>query len=605
MLKQGLGIGLLCIAGHAYCDSIIVNTTADEVKDDQLCSLREAVEYINRGSPESGYNGCGGKDSNPVILLEKSKTYELKSKIEIKKALQIKTTYDTTITNQLGLNNATIKMTGADQIFRIRDDSTQNEQYNVQLTEVNLDGCAKDCGIAQGGLIYNQETLVLSYVTLKNGYANLGGAIYNAQASTTDKSSGSVTIINSLMQNNTASQGAVIYSDLPRFVMIQSVVRDNTATTTTTPTLFFSAAKFSDDLTAGFFSSGLYGVKNSTILKNTGYLINLRDGQSLNNNTLVRNSLGIYFDAPLGNAYLANSIVVENGIVQNEVLQTAKNCTFTSSDKSLIQNNLVNSDCGSGSSNAPNINLGAVKLFAGSSVEGKCTLAPAEGLLCPFATPSMTFLGFFRPRLLLSYNSFDDSLVVNRGRISGTGACESVDQRGKSRTTNQLCDLGAIELVIDTSSIATVGSDILYGEQAKFSIAEQLTDGELVPASACEAILGKRKDGKAWQVGCLDVIQTNTPSKGALTLDQDGNVVYTPNGNWHGTDEFKIRVVTTFSRFSSSTNSKYIDIPVRIVQNPPNTFEDKKVSTGGGGSFGWGSLIVLGGLMMWRRKRQQ
>ena len=81
--------------------------------------------------------------------------------------MQIKTTYDTTITNQLGLNNATIKMTGADQIFRIRDDSTQNEQYNVQLTEVNLDGCAKDCGIAQGGLIYNQETLVLSYVTLK------------------------------------------------------------------------------------------------------------------------------------------------------------------------------------------------------------------------------------------------------------------------------------------------------------------------------------------------------------------------------------------------------------------------------------------------------
>ncbi|MFX9058039.1 CSLREA domain-containing protein, partial [Acinetobacter baumannii] len=46
MLKQGLGIGLLCIAGHAYCDSIIVNTTADEVKDDHLCSLREAVEYI-------------------------------------------------------------------------------------------------------------------------------------------------------------------------------------------------------------------------------------------------------------------------------------------------------------------------------------------------------------------------------------------------------------------------------------------------------------------------------------------------------------------------------------------------------------------------------
>ncbi|MDR6187060.1 CSLREA domain-containing protein [Acinetobacter baylyi] len=85
MLKRGLGIGLLCIAGHAYCDNITVNTTTDDVKDDNLCSLREAVEYVNQGMPEAGYNGCGGKGANPVISLEQNKTYELKNKIEIKK----------------------------------------------------------------------------------------------------------------------------------------------------------------------------------------------------------------------------------------------------------------------------------------------------------------------------------------------------------------------------------------------------------------------------------------------------------------------------------------------------------------------------------------
>ena len=50
MLKRGIGVGLLFVAGHAYsAGEIIVNTTADEVKNDNLCSLREAIEYINQG----------------------------------------------------------------------------------------------------------------------------------------------------------------------------------------------------------------------------------------------------------------------------------------------------------------------------------------------------------------------------------------------------------------------------------------------------------------------------------------------------------------------------------------------------------------------------
>ena len=47
--------------------------------------------------PEAGYNGCGGKDSTAVVLLEKQKTYELNSQIKIQKALQLKTTYDTSV----------------------------------------------------------------------------------------------------------------------------------------------------------------------------------------------------------------------------------------------------------------------------------------------------------------------------------------------------------------------------------------------------------------------------------------------------------------------------------------------------------------------------
>lgn len=599
MLKRGIGVGLLFVAGHAYsAGEIIVNTTADEVKNDNLCSLREAIEYINQGMPEAGYNGCGGKDSTAVVLLEKQKTYELNSQIKIQKALQLKTTYDTSVgENQYGLNNATIKMVGNDRIFYIYDDNSENAQYSVSLIEVNLEG-NPNSPINNGGLIFNHETLGLQYVKLINGHATVnGGAIYNEGVST-DKSAGYVSAQNVIFQNNTASQGAVIYSELPRFHLYQTVLRDNKATGSDQSILLYSAIAFNDDSTSGNASSRLYGLKNSTIFNNTGYITNVRDGMIINNITMIRNNAGFYLQAPKGDAYVSNSIISENG---------SKNCVFADGDKTQFINNLTKtSDCGSGNSTDPNIEIGSNTLLAGE-LEGKCNAAPAEGLLCPYYLPEKQFLGFFKPRLLMSYQTLSDSLIVNRGRVLSDGtnitslsSCESVDQRGKTRSTKELCDIGAIELVIDADSISPVGQDILYGETAKFSIADQLADGELLPASECESLLGKRDDGKAWQAGCLQIVQTNTPSKGTLTLDQEGNVTYVPNGNWHGSDEFKLRVMTTITRFSDSIGNRYIDIPGKIVQDPPNDFESKKVKTGGG-SFGYGMLIALLGLVGLRR----
>ncbi|MBJ9986365.1 rhombotarget A [Acinetobacter sp. S40] len=601
MLKRGIGVGLLFVAGHAYsAGEIIVNTTADEVKNDNLCSLREAIEYINQGMPEAGYNGCGGEDSTAVVLLEKQKTYELNSQIKIQKALQLKTTYDTDVSNnQYGKNNATIKMVGNDRIFYVYDDNSESAQYSVSLIEVNLDGNPEST-VNNGGLIFNRETLNLQYVKLTNGHASVnGGAIYNEGVST-DTNVGYVTASNVIFQNNTAPQGAVIYSELPYFNIYQTVIRDNKATSSTLPTLIYSAIAFDDDSTSANASSRYFGLKNSTIFSNTGYITNVRDGMIVNNITMIRNSMGLYLQGPKGDAYVSNSIIVENG---------SKNCVFAADDKTNLINNLTNTsmaDCGSGTATDPNVNVANNKLLAGE-LEGKCDAAPADGLLCPYYTPENQFLGFFKPRLLMSYKTLADSLIVNRGRVLSNGtnitslsSCEASDQRGKTRSTKELCDIGAIELVIDADSISPVGQDILYGETAKFSIADQLADGELLPASECEGLLGKRDDGKAWQAGCLQIVQTNTPSKGTLTLDQEGNITYVPNGNWHGSDEFKLRIMTTITRFSDSVGSQYIDIPAKIVQDPPNDFESKKVKTSGG-SFGYGMLIALLGLVGLRR----
>lgn len=66
----------------------------------------------------------------------------------------------------------------------------------------------------------------------------------------------------------------------------------------------------------------------------------------------------------------------------------------------------------------------------------------------------------------------------------------------------------------------------------------------MTPAT-CKRLFGERADGKEWQPGCLRIKQsTDTPvSKGSITLDQNGNVIYTPNGNWHGADILVFRLL--------------------------------------------------------------
>lgn len=79
MLKRSIVMGLLCFAGHAYSAEIAVTTTDDNDVDDSVCSLREAIQYINAGLPKEGYHGCGGENAVAIILLEKQATYKLKA----------------------------------------------------------------------------------------------------------------------------------------------------------------------------------------------------------------------------------------------------------------------------------------------------------------------------------------------------------------------------------------------------------------------------------------------------------------------------------------------------------------------------------------------
>lgn len=124
MLKKSIGMALLCMAGQAYSADIIVTTTEDIEKDDKECSLREAVEYINRGLAKEGFMGCGGENSSSTIILKEKNTYVLNKHIAIKKSLSIRSVADSdeefsTTEKTLGLHNAHIQMQGTDNLFRL------------------------------------------------------------------------------------------------------------------------------------------------------------------------------------------------------------------------------------------------------------------------------------------------------------------------------------------------------------------------------------------------------------------------------------------------------------------------------------------------------
>lgn len=81
-----IAAALALFAPWAVADSITVNTTTDDFASNSLCSLREAVEYFNRGNPEGGFQGCvpkvtGGSgiitvpaNDNPYIIDNKAIT---------------------------------------------------------------------------------------------------------------------------------------------------------------------------------------------------------------------------------------------------------------------------------------------------------------------------------------------------------------------------------------------------------------------------------------------------------------------------------------------------------------------------------------------------
>ncbi len=103
----------------ACADTITVNTTTDDNAVNSLCSLREAVEYVNRDRPKGGFQGCVASavsDLDSITLPVNTDPYLILNKaIVIQRGLSISG----------ASNNATertiIKVEGAHRAFVIND----------------------------------------------------------------------------------------------------------------------------------------------------------------------------------------------------------------------------------------------------------------------------------------------------------------------------------------------------------------------------------------------------------------------------------------------------------------------------------------------------
>ncbi len=580
MFKRLIGLGLLCFAFDAHA-SITVNTTAD-TSGTSACSLRDAVAIVNSGALATKIGGCVDTDTTAVIILTVGQTYTLNSEIQLNNTITLQSSDTGDLSGTAGTNNPTIQAIGNHRIFSINPNGTATTAIpSVTITGVDLKGCGTSICETNGGVIFNKGTLTITTSRIYNGFANLGGGIYN-------ENTGTVSATTVELKNNTAQQGAAVYSIVAAVLIKQSLIRDNTIANATQPG--FAMYTQTVDPTLGSFTSQLLA---STIYNNNANAINIVPGVLVDSATIVGNQGGVTLNASVTSA-LANSIVGNNGT----------DCTFVAGDLTSINNVIYTNSCGSGagvtSQNKLLSNTGTETLVAADTSgngSGTCALPPENGLLCPFKIYAGQFTGYLLPRLVPAPGAtLANEPIINKGFNNGVGQACAGDQRGLTRT---LCDIGAIELTIPGGNSQANGKDILYGDVASIDLSPVVGDGQLIPAALCTSLFGAAptSQGGVWMDGCI--VYSSAPIKGTAAFSAANEMLtYTPASNWHGFDKFMYTMATTTSFFSDANNDKTIAMTTTIVQSPPTGITSKTVGAGGIGIF---AVFGLMGLALRRR----
>ena len=627
----------LCSTFAFAAADIIVTTPIDRIAADGECSLREAVNYINADQRDAE-GDCKPEDdeANAVITLDNTETYTLNSALLIKAGMTIQADNVFGVRDQPADEQPIIEANG--RAFLIDDGSAFPQPSIVVLSGLRILGVAAESDVAvgftaqeQGGLIFNRELLSLDRVTLSGGVAKEGGAIYNSSLDAF------LDLSQVLFERNYADQGAAVYSESFGLNISQvSIVNngqidpaaDGFSIYLETP--FVPSYSAVPEANAEPVTTGL--VDNVALLTNILFFDNrtgaaeLNSSLSANNLTVINNDRGVKFNAAQPITNEGNRISIVSRIANSVLLGNKEYDLSATADDKIYLNHLVydelsgdfdpSSTTRSESLNDLGLNDGQLEgLIASQTVEingetveiCRIPLVPQPGtgvgseigLFCPLIRIEGEYLPTIKPRLFLTYESLDDSPIVNSGLRTGTESpialdCEPQDIRGQARP---ICDIGSFELVVfgEGALNNSVNEEIVFGDLATLNLATAIGDGQLVPAEFCaglmlplaqtdqETLPTGNNMFEGFTDGCLRFVRGNAPQKGSVEVLANGLIQYTPGSNYQGTDTFQYRVVTTTSRFSGANNEKYLTVTTQILQDPKSGIDSDTIGIYGDG----------------------
>ena len=351
----------ICEGNIAISDSLFVNNSADV---------------------EGGAIDIGSAINNPVVAVENSKfVNNTPQAIHNSKELHLGIETFTDLQNAIGLVDGILTL---DSDIAMTDDEAAGFVNGVAINKnIRIDGKGHTIDAKNLGRIFEIDggfAVTLTNVTLTNGNATVGGAIYNFGnldlvyvnfVNNTAKYGGAImnyayglVLDDSTFTNNTAKIGGAIYNSADCFVVGNSTFANNTATSNG----------------GVIFNYGIgFVVGNSTFVNNSaadgaGAIMNGGRGFVVGNSTFANNTAtskggaiynyGIGF--VVGNSTFANNTAEDAGAVYNEgdnsVVgnSTFVNNTATSIGGAIINNGKLVVDNSAFEDNAANYYGGAI-----------------------------------------------------------------------------------------------------------------------------------------------------------------------------------------------------------------------------------------------------
>ena len=207
----------LAAATPVLAVSIVVNTTADNTTDDDLCSLREAITTANTDAPVGvggAGNDCATGSGPDTITFSATGTITLTSALpDVPADLSISGAGTITISGNnavrvLNITGGTVNLSGLTITGGLAAEGGGiRSTGNLAVSNTTISGNAATGGNLSGGGIWNNGTLTITNSTISGNTANgipfgSGGGIMNVLP-------GTLTITNSTISGNTGRGPAV------------------------------------------------------------------------------------------------------------------------------------------------------------------------------------------------------------------------------------------------------------------------------------------------------------------------------------------------------------------------------------------------------------